>query len=142
MTKKRVNSLDHANHNYQTYIELSKIGGYDDWVITTAFYACIKYLQSHLFPGDFICPAENRPKKFSSFSEYINANRKLNRANAHRLLENVINTYIDDSEVCNSYKDLKDASFHARYINYNVGNERVEMCKEAIEFVKKFCEEN
>lgn len=137
MTKKN-SSLDHAKHNYNLFLLLKENGNFNDWLITTSFYAGIKYLQHSLFPGDFICPAENKVKRFNTFSSYINANRKLNKANAHRLLENVINTYVEDDEVINSYKDLKDASFHARYINYNVGKQRVQMCEEAIDTIKQY----
>ncbi len=132
-------SKTHAEHNYDACAELQNLKEYDDWVVTTAFYSSIKFIEHSLFPGEFICPYENRIKEFDTFPQYINANRKLNKANPHRILENLISTYIEeDANVYNSYKDLKDACFKARYINYRVGKQRVKMCLEALELIKKY----
>lgn len=135
---KRTTDLDHAEHNYKLHLELIENSNYDDWAITTGFYSGIKFLQSALFPSDYLCPADRCMKRFNSFSDYITANRSLNQANAHRILENIVETYVEDEEVRNSYKDLKNVCFFARYINYNVGKQRLGLATEALNIIKGF----
>lgn len=138
MTTNRTKDLDHAEHNYNLHTQLLADGNFDDWAITTGFYSGIKFLQNALFPSEYICPSEQKMKLFKTFAEYIRANRTLNQANAHRILANIVESYIEEDEVKNSYKDLKDACHFARYINYNVGKERLNLAKEALEVIKDF----
>lgn len=138
----RKTDLDHAVHNYTLHTELLKDGNYDDWAITTGFYSGIKYLQSALFPSEYLCPSDRKLKKFKDFSEYIRANRSLNQANAHRILENVVETYVDDEDVKNSYKDLKSVCHFARYINYNVGKQRLAVATDALKVIKDYYDSN
>jgi hypothetical protein len=135
---KRTTDLNHAEHNYNLHSQLLADGNYDDWVITTGFYSGMKFSQSALFPSDYICPSDRIMRRFENFAEYIRANRSLNQANAHRILENVVETYIEEDEVKNSYKDLKGVCHFARYINYNVGKERVQVATEALEVIKNY----
>lgn len=134
----RTKDLDHAEHNYKLHTQLLEDGNYDDWAITTGFYSGIKFLQSALFPSQYICPSERTIKKFDNFAEYIKANRSLNQANAHRILENLVENYVDDDDVKNSYKDLKGVCHFARYINYNVGKQRLQVATEALTVLKDF----
>lgn len=140
MTKKKIKVRDHADHNYKAYTKLKELNEFNDWVVTTSFYSSIKYLEHKLFPGEFICPVEGNMKKFHDFPQYVNACKSVRRfTNPHKLLDDAIYRYIDDSVIYNSYIDLKNACYTARYINYRVGNERVKMCEEAIETIKDFC---
>lgn len=134
----KTKDLDHAEHNYKLHNQLLESGNYDDWAITTGFYAGIKFLQSALFPSEYICPADRKMKYFNTFAEYIKANRSLNQANAHRILENIVENYVDDDDVKNSYKDLKGVCHFARYINYNVGKQRLQIATEALTTLKDF----
>lgn len=136
--KNRTTDLDHAEHNYELHNFLLENGNFDDWTITTGFYAGIKFLQNALFPSQYICPSDRTMKNFNSFAEYIKANRNLNQANAHRILENIVETYIDEDDVKNSYKDLKGVCHFARYINYNVGKQRLTVATDALKVIKDF----
>ena len=40
----------HADHNYEVCTHLLERGGSDDWVVTTAFYACLHYALAYIFP--------------------------------------------------------------------------------------------
>lgn len=135
---KRTTDLDHAEHNLKLHTQLIADGNFDDWAITTGFYSGIKFLQSALFPSDYICPSDRTWKRFETFADYIKANRTLNQANAHRILENVVETYVEDDNVKNSYKDLKGVCHFARYINYNVGKQRLKVATEALTILKDF----
>lgn len=134
----RTKDLDHAEHNYKLHNQLLKDGDFDDWAITTGFYSGIKFLQSALFPSEYICPSDRTLKKFNTFADYIKANRTLNQANAHRILENVVENYVDNDDVKNSYKDLKGVCHFARYINYNVGKQRLQVATDALAIIKDF----
>jgi hypothetical protein len=41
---------EHAKHNEELCDFLISVGKYNDWVITTAFYSAIHYVQSKIFP--------------------------------------------------------------------------------------------
>lgn len=139
---KTANTFNHASHNYSVYSKLKELDCCNDWVITTSFYSAMKFMESELFPGDF-----EHPKKygeivnFKSFPNYAHAHGRLEGNNKHKIMSNLIERYVDNNDVINSYKDLKDASHTARYIDYKIGEDRLNQCEEAIEIIKNFCSE-
>jgi len=46
----KINKIDHAKHNEEVCNFLSPQENYIDWVITTAFYSAIHYVDHKLFP--------------------------------------------------------------------------------------------
>ncbi len=47
------NILDHANHNKEVCDYLSKNPNYSDWIITTAFYSALHFVDYKIFPLKF-----------------------------------------------------------------------------------------
>lgn len=141
MTASSSDPFSHASHNYSVCYKLKEIGGCDDWVITTAFYAGMKFLQDKLFPGDYPHPRKyEETSTFKSFSHYISSFGRLDPgSNKHQEMSKFVAANIDDEDVVNSYEDLKQSCHNARYINYDVGEDRLKMALEALETIKNFC---
>ncbi len=135
------NPFSHGSHNYKVCHILKESGEADDWVVTTAFYSAMKFLEDKLFPGDYTHPRKDYEQQtFKTFSQYTSAFGGFDSGtNKHRIMSDMVNNHIDDEDVVNSYEDLRQACFNARYINYQVGEQRVEMAIEALETIKNYC---
>lgn len=137
----RSNPFEHGYHNYKASKALQKLDEFDDWVITTAFYSGMKYLEDKLFPNDYEHPRKyGDVVTFKSFPQYISAFGRLGSDNnKHKVMSDMVTKHIDDVEVINSYEDLKQSCHTARYINYKVGQERLDLAIEALEIIKNHC---
>jgi hypothetical protein len=132
--------FSHATHNYNACYALKNIGGYDDWVVTTAFYSGMKFLEDKLFPGDYDHPIKHgENKEYKTFSLYVRDFGRMLGANKHKIMSELVSENIEDIDVVNSYEDLKQSCHTARYINYQVGQDRIDMSIEAIEAIKNHC---
>ena len=141
MTQNRSNPFQHAYHNYKASKELQKCGGFDDWVITTAFYSAMKYLEDKLFPAEYEHPRKyGEFVTFKNYPQFISAYGRLGADNnKHRIMSEMVAKHIDDIAVVNSYEDLRQSCHTARYINYEVGQDRLNMAVEALEIIKNHC---
>lgn len=54
-------------------------------------------------------------------------------------MSSLIEAKITEIDVVNAYEDLKQSCHTARYLNYEVGKDRVEMAMEAIEMIRLYC---
>ena len=132
--------FNHAVHNFKTCLALKKLNDYDDWVITTAFYASMKFLEDALFPNTYNHPIKyGEQKEYKTFSSYTRDFGRALGLNKHKIISNLVETYIDDIGIVNYYEDLKQSCHTARYINYQVGKDRVTMAVKAIESIKNYC---
>ena len=140
MGKNNSNPFTHATHNYQVCYKINDIEDCRDWVITTAFYSSMKFMEDNLFPKDYEHPRKHKIfENYKSFPEYIRAYGGLDGSNKHRIMSDLIENNITDYNVIDSYKDLKDACHTARYICYKVGDDRLKQSLEALEVIKNFC---
>ena len=130
----------HALLNYNACNALKEIGEYDDWVVTTAFYSGMKFLEDKLFPGDYTHPIKTgENKEYKTFTSYVRDIGRILGTNKHKVMSELVSKYIDNNEVVNSYEDLKQSCHTARYINYQIGPDRVKLAIEAIESIKNYC---
>ncbi|RIV73184.1 hypothetical protein [Flagellimonas aequoris] len=132
--------FEHAVHNWEVCKELHKLTKYGDWVVTTAFYSGMKFMEDTLFPNTYDHPVKpGEQNEYKTFNAYVRDFGKTLGANKHKIMSDMVNAHIDDEEVVNSYEDLKQSCHTARYINYKVGEDRVKMALEAIETIRVFC---
>ncbi|WP_438423065.1 hypothetical protein [Aquimarina macrocephali] len=138
-TPPRASCLDHALHNFNACNKVKEIEKCDDWTITIAFYSSLKFVEELLFPADYPHPCnEVNITEFENFHRYVSAHGRIGRPNPHKILSELVENYIEDDDVVNYYEDLKTACYNARYINYNVGEQRKQMSLEALEYIKNF----
>ena len=138
--KKLTDPLEHANHNFSAFSKIKELNEFDDWVVTTAFYSALKYMESDLFPGTYMHPVKQVEDSFETFDNYKKSHASIMRKNAHALLLDLIEeVYMENNgELVMSYQDLKDNCWNARYMDYKVDKDIVELCVEAIETIKNF----
>ncbi|MGB0892291.1 MAG: hypothetical protein ACPGUU_08055 [Flavobacteriaceae bacterium] len=133
------NTFNHACNNYNAFVHLKSNSNFDDWVITTGFYSALKFLEDKLFPGDYEHPKRGVVETFKTFNNYVSALRSLGSTNSHRVRLKLIENNIEDLNIINYYRDLEQSCHSARYIDYKVGKDRLDMCTEAVEAIRTYC---
>lgn len=124
-------SLDHGKHNEALYNELFEKKVYPDWIVTTAFYASIHYVEEMLFPTTFFSKMVNN---LDEAHELVPIKSRLSRhVTRGKLLE------VRLPGCYNSYEKLRKQSQIARYVNYKVSNELRDKTKEWLTNIKKTC---
>ena len=117
---------EHARHNEEACTYLFQSGKYYDWVVTTAFYSAMHYVQNELFPIDIY------NETYENFNVYYSSryNHLIDRPSKHQAtIELVKNRLVN----CNRfYRWLYDECYTARYNNYHT---TVEMANKAIKFL-------
>lgn len=105
----------HAEHNERTCSYLNTEGKFPDWVVTTAFYAALHYVQHEIFP------LQLPGRTFANFDAYYNS-LGTNKSNKHsETIELVFQEFGEDVGIL--YKWLHDHCWTARYNNFNVTTE-------------------
>ena len=122
--------LAHALHNEEVCNWLNRKPEFTDWVITTAFYSAIHFVDHKLFP------LKQNSVTYKSFEEYSLRANKFNE-NKHKLKSRLVST--EANSIFPAYNQLKEMSFNARYIDYatdrSISNKAIELLKE----IKKYC---
>jgi len=81
--------LEHGEHNEGLCDHLLTFdnGKYNDWVVTTAFYACIHFVEHKLFP------CQLGGLNYDNFDEYCGYqhNEQYNNLSKHSLKERLVN---------------------------------------------------
>lgn len=103
----------HAQHNRRTCQHLLATEEFNDWVITTAFYSCLHFVQHEIFP------LSEGGKDFPNFNAYYSKLKKgKKRFSKHHATINLVKDHLP--KVSARYRWLHDACMNARYSNYNV----------------------
>ncbi len=128
--------LRHARHNENTCKHLKDTGQFNDWVITTAFYSAIHFIDHELFPKQYEDPTNGRPRMFHNFeSYYLRTDRTENK---HKVRQNLVDDYIP--ELSDEYQTLKDNCWNARYVDYSFTTDVSDLCYNCMQRVKEICE--
>jgi len=108
-------------------------GRFNDWAVTTAFYACIHFVEHKIFPAR-ICG-----NRFENFKAYCNHqyNVRENHRSKHSLKSSLVREMIPG--ISSTYNRLKDASMHTRYEEYRIPDEDAEKANKSMKKVKKAC---
>jgi len=126
--------LEHGEHNEELCDHLLETTGdrFSDWVVTTAFYACIHFVEHKMFP------LKMGGAEFRNFGEYCNhLHKKGGRRSKHAIKADLVRKNLP--EVAVHYHKLKDACMDARYIDYRVSDEDAVLSRRAMKEVKKAC---
>lgn len=123
-------SVKHAKHNEDTCSYLIKNGNFNDWVVTTAFYSALHFVQYEMFP------LTEKRVKYNSFNDYYNAVIKKNNPRINKHKATVYMVYKRIPKAGGSYRWLFDACMNARYINYQVSRSKAEKAKMSLDLIK------
>jgi hypothetical protein len=121
----------HAIHNKNACAYLLKSKKYNDWVITTAFYSALHFVQNEIFP------LKDAGTVYPDFNIYFSKvlrkkNRKLNK---HAATIQLVNTHL--TAVSSYYRWLHDACMTTRYKNYIVSDNKALHAKNILDLLVK-----
>lgn len=130
--------LNHGLHNEYICNLLCNDIRHVDWIITTAFYAALHFIEHKSFPFTAIT-ATGAKYKIKSFDEYYSHFYLGKKTNKHKARLELVNR--DHPSIAANYKWLKDACWTARYTNYKFNNEQqfIDRAKMHLEAIKQYC---
>jgi hypothetical protein len=124
---------DHAIHNEHACEFLHKDGKYCDWVVTTAFYSALHYVQHEIFPKNIA------GMDYNTFDKYYNEHYRniTNKPSKHVSTINLIRSELGD-QVHENYNWLFGVCMNARYRNYQTHPFVAEECLKRLQRIKSF----
>lgn len=122
----------HALHNEDACYYLYEAGKFPDWVITTAFYSALQFVKYKAFPlkGEF--------DTYPTFEDYfaLQKNRDDFAGSRHDVIKKLVQHHLRPIA---AYQELFDACHNARYSDYQLRNQDVELALDNLSEIKKFC---
>ena len=106
-----MNKREHGAHNKGLCDKLCAIGNYNDWVVTTAFYSAIHYIDHKIFPFEY------KGQEIKSLDTAFK-NTDFSRGNRHDTRAFLVKEKLPLFST--EFRYLMDRCFHARYNNYKV----------------------
>ena len=124
---------EHGEHNEELCEKIQNLTGYDDWVITTAFYACIHFVEHKLFP------LTEGSATYQTFDKYYHDTVRTQgkHIDKHSTKHQLVKANLP--AIANNYKRLMDNCFKARYRNYRMGHVLSEIALKDMKAVKAEC---
>jgi len=126
--------LEHGEHNEELCDHLlhEMQGRFGDWVVTTAFYACIHFVDHALFP------ARIDGKHFADFDSYCSHQHdRQDRRSKHSLKAHLVKKRMPKAN--GKYKRLMEDCMHVRYIDYTVSDQEAIKANRSMKAIKKYC---
>jgi len=120
--------LDHARHNRDACDSFIQLGNYNDWVITTAFYSAIHFIDHKLFPL-----IDYRGRSVSDIGQFS----KMEGVSKHEARILIISLRLPSQNT--NFGFLYNQCLTARYINYHVSLETAEKAREKLRLIEEEC---
>jgi hypothetical protein len=120
-------SKAHAEHNERACDFLILDGNFTDWIVTTAFYSALHYVQHEIFP------LANGTVTYPNFNNYYSS-LTFPKASKHSVTANLVGSELSTCET--SYRWLLDACHTARYKNYVVSKKKAQTAKAKLVAIK------
>lgn len=122
-------SLEHGKHNEDVCDYLFKSKDFYDWVVTTAFYSALHYVQSKIFP------IKEGVITYSTFESYFTFKKSSDKnLSQHSLTITLVENGIP--KVKTYYRRLFDMCMSARYRDYKTSYEKAKKAKEDLTKIK------
>ncbi len=120
-------SKHHAEHNEKACDFLISDGTFTDWIVTTAFYSALHYVQNEIFP--LVVGTTTYP----NFNDYYTS-ISFPKPSKHSTTAQLVGTHLSVCEP--SYRWLLDACHTARYKNYSVSKKKAQTAKHKLTTIK------
>jgi hypothetical protein len=126
-------SREHGRHNKLVCDKLNLLENFscNDWIVTTAFYSAIHFIEYYCFPFN------HKGRIFQNIEE---AHRNLNKANKHQTRSFVVNESLQS--LFQEYEFLKSNSHNARYINYAVNDAIAKLAIQKLDRIIIHCDKD
>lgn len=123
----------HAEHNEQACEYIFKDGRFNDWVVTTAFYSALHYVQHKIFPLNI------GGQNFYNLNSYYSSIVKGQHANTnkHQTLVNLVANQIPS--IAGNYRWLYNICMTARYNDYNITHYKATKARNTLVSIKEAC---
>jgi hypothetical protein len=131
MTEQQKKKREHALRNFDLCNKLLSEGKYNDWVITTAFYSAVQFVEYAVFPLVL------KQIEYSDFDEYYEDYSNNGFPNKHAIRKRLVSDQVP--KIRTHYRDLFDDCHTARYYCYNTSPSKAIEAKKTIEFIKSEC---
>ncbi|TDS11747.1 hypothetical protein [Sphingobacterium paludis] len=127
--------FEHGEHNESLcdHLLTNTPGKFNDWVVTTAFYACIHFVEHKIFPSTI------DSEDFENFENYcdVQHNKVKNPLSKHALKAELVKKRIPS--ISSQYRWLKEACMNSRYTNYSVSDEKARNSNLIMKKIKEAC---
>jgi hypothetical protein len=124
---------EHAERNEALNDELISQNIYKDWIVTTAFYSAIHYVEYKLF----VVPFHFNSAEVRNLEEAHASIHYKNRKSRHETRGALVRLRM--SSVSVQYDCLRKWSQNARYVNYNVSSAQAAEAKNCLNKIKTAC---
>lgn len=138
---KNIERRNHAIHNEEVCRYIAEREEFGDWVITTAFYAALHWMNYKLFPFSFTDHDTEESVHFRSLDQYRSYafdNRKPIESKHHTLLR-LARTFCP-SEIASEYRRLFDMCMTARYRNYRTAPQIIHVVQSSLKTIHNYCD--
>lgn len=127
--------LLHALHNEAASKFLTSKPEYMDWIVTTAFYSALHYIEFHVFP--FKHTEGGKEHEFKSIADYKRF--KNSHRTKHELRFDLVMWKCREIEA--PYKWLQETCFNARYYDYSFPSPKIVLAltEANLKAIKKHC---
>lgn len=121
----------HALHNEKACDYLLESKQYNDWVVTTAFYAALHYVQFELFP------LKDDNEVYANFNIYFSKvlKKKNTKLSKHSATIKLVSAHIKTAS--SYYRWLHDTCMTSRYSDYKVSEMKAQTAKKFLLELKK-----
>ena len=111
----RQNKIENAKHNKRACEHIGKVTSFPDWMITTAFYSAIHYVDSRIFPIE-ITTKDGKRIQCSSLDIYYTLQKNISPdvPPKHEIRKKLAREKLDSD--FQLFQRLSDASSTARYV--------------------------
>ena len=131
MSEEEKKKQQHGERNLDLCKQLLSDGKYHDWIVTTAFYSAVQFVEYAVFPVVI------KSVKYSDFEEYYDANSKHGSPNKHNIRKRLVSDQIPSIKT--QYRELLDDCHTARYYTYEVSPNTAIEAKKKAEFIRSEC---
>lgn len=121
----------HAAHNEEVCDFLLESKRYNDWVVTTAFYSALHFVQNDIFPITI------KGKKYNTFNKYYWRFAKKNNENISKHSATIDAVKKHNPKCYSYYKSLHDSCMNARYREYNISYKEAVTARNRLAEMKK-----
>lgn len=122
----------HAEHNEKLCDYLIASKEFNDWVVTSAFYSDLHFVNYKLFP------LKINDKNFNSLDDYFISLPRYNKPSKHKITLRLVK-FEFDIKVSSAYRWLFDNCIYSRYLNYSVSEEKALMARKYLDLIKNYC---
>ncbi|MGE3802103.1 MAG: hypothetical protein AB7H80_13870 [Candidatus Kapaibacterium sp.] len=138
---KDISRRNHALHNEEVCRYIAEREEFGDWVITTAFYAALHWMNYKLFPLPFTDPDTGTEYHFRSLDEYrfeVFGNQKPSESKHHTLLR--LAHTLCPPDIASEYRRLFEMCMTARYTNYRTAPAIIRVVQSALKTIHSYCD--